>query len=143
MGTNEEKADTTDPLAEEVEGFNGRQMKYWKKLCWEWRVGFTPIPMENIDPKFPARKWHFIVHWDGWTPIITDPREMDATTDEETQRTIRGPVKTLHVTHVSMAVRWWVQNIKIPAKRDQMKLLAAFDDMDDAPKERPDRSDKD
>lgn len=139
MGSDEEKARTPRKMDEEVveEGFGGKQMRFWKKLCWEWRVGFTPIKMPTND-----RRWHFVVTWDDWTPVITDPKEMEATADEESQR-LRGPVKTLVITNILQASRWWMINIHIPAKKDQERLFDAIYDMDDAPKEMPDRSDDD
>lgn len=141
MGGDEKETGSPGPMDKKVnthddlDGLSGRQMRYWKRACWEWRIGFTPVKIPD------SSRWHFIVTWDGWTHCGIDPQER-ASMDESCIE-LRGPVRTMHITNFVQASRWFISNIRIPAVKEQGQLIDAIFDMSDAPKEMPDRSDDD
>lgn len=129
MGSDEEKARTPK------DGRRSSRRGFWRQadaFLEETLLGMAGRIHADQDAN-QRQKVAFVVTWDDWTPVITDPKEMEATADEESQR-LRGPVKTLVITNILQASRWWMTNIRIPAKKDQERLFDAIYDMEDAPK---------
>jgi hypothetical protein len=106
MGSSEEETSPAEPVAEEI-GFRPRQMRFWKKLSWEFGWDFIP---HKIGPKL-------------WTFTVKKPFK---------DRFVIFECQTRHE-----ACMWWGGQVKAPEMREQRTMLAIFWNHEDAPKECP------
>ena len=90
-------------------GFRPRQMRFWKKLAWEFGWEFMP---EKIGPN----RWVFTV-----------------------KKPFREKFVVFRCQTRHEACRWWGGQVKAPAMREQREFLGMMWDLEDAPKELPER----
>ena len=107
MSSDHEQNGGPDEIFYEQVGLTARQIKFWKKLAWEFEWEFAA-------EKIADKRWVFIA-----------------------SRTIEGKRRSFRCTRMSEISPWYMLQIKIPALREQAEMRRIFDDLDSAPKEMP------